>query len=122
MLNRQIRALEHDLGGALLTRDRHGVALTDAGPLLASARAARRRVTVAARGSWSASGPASRSLRQYNRPVRGQPPAQVRPAAFLLVAHHVRVLEVRQDRGTPWVGGGRIAAGQREQAHSAVEV
>jgi hypothetical protein len=42
-----------------LTRDSHGVALTDAGrqlltdagPLLASAHAARRRVTVAARGS-----------------------------------------------------------------------
>ncbi len=59
VLSRQIRALEQDLGAALLTRDRHGVALTDAGrqlladagPLLASAHAARRRVTVAARGS-----------------------------------------------------------------------
>lgn len=59
VLSRQIRTLEHDLGAALLTRDSHGVALTDAGrqllsdagPLLASAHAARRRVSVAARGS-----------------------------------------------------------------------
>src|SRR4051812_20641846 len=58
VLSRQIRALEHDLGTPLLTRDSHGVALTDAGrqlltdagPLLASAHAVRRRVTVAARG------------------------------------------------------------------------
>ena len=58
VLSRQIRALEQDLGAALLTRDSHGVALTDAGrqllsdagPLLASAHAVRRRVTVAARG------------------------------------------------------------------------
>src|SRR5258707_15653359 len=58
-LSRQIRALEHDLGTPLLTRDSHGVALTDAGrqlltdagPLLASAHAVRPRVTVAARGS-----------------------------------------------------------------------
>ena len=59
VLSRQIRALEHDLGTELLIRDSHGVALTDAGrqlladagPLLASAHAVRRRVTVAARGS-----------------------------------------------------------------------
>ncbi|MEV4517614.1 LysR substrate-binding domain-containing protein [Dactylosporangium sp. NPDC049525] len=58
VLSRQIRALEQDLGTPLLTRDSHGVALTDAGrqlladagPLLASAHAVRRRVTVAARG------------------------------------------------------------------------
>ncbi|HEY0813066.1 MAG TPA: LysR substrate-binding domain-containing protein [Pseudonocardia sp.] len=58
VLSRQIRALEHDLGAPLLTRDSHGVTLTDAGeqlladagPLLASADAARRRVTLAARG------------------------------------------------------------------------
>jgi DNA-binding transcriptional LysR family regulator len=59
VLSRQIRALEKDLGTPLLTRDSHGVALTDAGrqlltdarPLLASAHAVRRRVTVAAHGS-----------------------------------------------------------------------
>ncbi|MFI7288727.1 LysR family transcriptional regulator [Streptomyces anulatus] len=59
VLSRQIRALEKDLGTLLLTRDSHGVLLTDAGrqlltdagPLLASAHAARRRVTAAARGS-----------------------------------------------------------------------
>ncbi|WP_375491418.1 LysR family transcriptional regulator [uncultured Jatrophihabitans sp.] len=59
VLSRQIRALEKELGTPLLTRDSHGVALTDAGrqllsdagPLLAAAQAARHRVSVAARGS-----------------------------------------------------------------------
>ena len=59
--------------------------------------------------SVSTSIQAPRGKQRRGQPVRGQPPAQVRPAAFLLVAHHVRVPEVRQDRGTPWVGGGRLA-------------
>ncbi len=58
-LSRQVRALEQDLGASLFTRDRHSVVLTDAGrqlladagPLLASADAIRRRVTTAASGS-----------------------------------------------------------------------
>lgn len=57
-LSRQIRALERDLHAELFVRDSHGVRLTDAGrqlladagPLLAAADAARRRVDRAAAG------------------------------------------------------------------------
>jgi DNA-binding transcriptional LysR family regulator len=60
-LSRQIQSLEQQLGVPLLLRDRRAVSLTpagrqlldDAGPLLASADAARRRVQRAARGSRS---------------------------------------------------------------------
>ncbi|TVZ81820.1 LysR family transcriptional regulator [Streptomyces sp. BK340] len=59
VLSRQIRALEKDLDAELFVRDSHGVTLTpagrqlldDAGHLLASADAARRRVRRAAHGS-----------------------------------------------------------------------
>jgi DNA-binding transcriptional LysR family regulator len=58
VLSRQIKALEKDLGAALLERDSHGVRLTAAGrqfiddavPLLAAADAARRRVRRTSRG------------------------------------------------------------------------
>ncbi|GAA1657388.1 LysR family transcriptional regulator [Actinoplanes couchii] len=58
-LSRQIRALEQDLDATLFLRDNHGVMLTeagrqlldDAGPLLASAQAVRRRVASAALGT-----------------------------------------------------------------------
>ncbi len=58
-LSRQVRALERDLGVQLFERDQRSTALTaagrqlldDAGPLLANADAARRRVQRAARGN-----------------------------------------------------------------------
>lgn len=61
VLSRQIRALEQELKAPLFVRDKRGTALTaageqllaDAGPLLATADATRRRVTRAARGTNS---------------------------------------------------------------------
>jgi DNA-binding transcriptional LysR family regulator len=58
VLSRQIKALEHELDAQLLTRDRRGTELTDAGrqlatdasEILAAAQGLRRRVTRAAHG------------------------------------------------------------------------
>jgi len=110
VLSRQIRALEHDLGTPLLTRDSHGVTLTDAGrqlladtgPLLASADAARRRVTAAARGS-------QRLMIGFRAGVA------VTPAARLFAARHpdvlVDVLRIEGDDQAPMLLDGRIDAG-----------
>src|ERR1700734_484801 len=109
-LSRQIRALEHDLGTLLLTRDSHGVALTDAGrqlltdagPLLASAHAARRRVTVAARGS-----------RRLMVGFRAGIP--VTPAIQLFAARHPDVIvdmqRIEGDDQAPMLLDGRIDVG-----------
>jgi DNA-binding transcriptional LysR family regulator len=109
-LSRQIRALEHDLGTPLLTRDRHGVALTDAGrqlladagPLLASADAARRRVTAAARGS-------RRLMVGYRAGIA------VTPAIRQFATRHpdviVDVQRIEEDDQAPMLLDGRIDVG-----------
>ena len=109
-LSRQIRALEHDLGTPLLIRDSHGVALTDAGrqlltdagPLLASAHAARRRVTAAARGS-------QRLMVGYRAGI------PVTPAVRLFAARHpdvtVDVQRIESDDQAPMLLDGRIDVG-----------
>ncbi|WP_328454096.1 LysR family transcriptional regulator [Amycolatopsis sp. NBC_00438] len=110
VLSRQIRALEKDLGAALLTRDSHGVTLTDAGrqlladagPLLASAHAARHRVSVAARGS-------RRLMVGFRAGVA------TAPAVKLFAARHpdvpVDVQRIESDDQAPMLLDGRIDVG-----------
>ena len=110
VLSRQIRALEKDLGAPLLTRDSHGVALTDAGrqllsdagPLLASAQATRRRVTAAARGS-------QRIMVGFRAGIA------VAPAVQLFAAQHpdvrVDVQRIEWDDQAPMLLDGRIDVG-----------
>jgi len=110
VLSRQIRALEKDLGASLLTRDSHGVTLTDAGrqlladagPLLASAHAARRRVTASARGS-------QRLMVGFRAGVA------TAPAVKLFAARHPDVLvdvqRIESDDQAPMLLDGRIDIG-----------
>jgi DNA-binding transcriptional LysR family regulator len=110
VLSRQIRALEHDLGTPLLTRDSHGVLLTDAGrqlladagPLLASSHAVRRRVTVAAQG-----------VQRITVGFRAGIP--VAPAERLFAAQHpdviVDVQRIEWDDQAPMLLDGRIDVG-----------
>src|SRR6202020_3023791 len=114
VLSRQIRALEHDLGTPLLTRDSHGVELTDAGrqlladagPLLASAPAVRRRVTAAARGS-------QRLMVGFRAGIA------VTPAVRLFADRHPDVLvdvqRIEWDDQAPILLAGRIDVGSRRR-------
>jgi DNA-binding transcriptional LysR family regulator len=110
VLSRQIRALEHDVGAPLFTRDSHGVALTgagrqlltDAGPLLASADAVRRRVIVAAGGS-------QRLMVGFRAGIT------VTPAVRLFNARHPDVIvdmqRIEWDDQAPMLLDGRIDVG-----------
>lgn len=110
VLSRQIRALEKDLDTPLLTRDSHGVMLTDAGrqllsdagPLLASAQAARRRVTAAARGS-------QRLMVGFRAGIA------VAPAVHMFATRHPDVLvdvqRIEGDDQAPMLLDGRIDVG-----------
>jgi len=109
-LSRQIRALEHDLGAPLLTRDSHGVALTeagrqllaDAGPLLASADAARRRAAAAAAGG-------QRLMIGYRAGVAVTPAVRQFNAAHPNVI--VDVQRIEWDDQAPMLLDGRIDVG-----------
>jgi len=110
VLSRQIRALEQDLGTPLLIRDSHGVVLTEAGrqllteagPLLASVQAVRRRVTVAARGS-------QRLMVGFRAGIA------VTPAVRLFAKRHPDVLvdvqRIEWDDQAPMLLDGRIDVG-----------
>ena len=110
VLSRQIRALEHDLGAPLLTRDSHGVVLTDAGrqllsdagPLLASAHAARRRVSLAARGG-------QRLMVGFRAGIAVAPAAQQFAGRYPDVL--VDVQRIEADEQAPMLLDGRIDIG-----------